>query len=344
MIDSPIISVILPFYNNERYLEAAIKSILNQTYRSFELLLLDDGSTDGSLAIAQKYTQIDPRVKVHNHPNMGLCRTLQKGVSVATGKYIARMDGDDIADPKRFELQVDYLEQNPDCVALGTALTVIDPDGDVICQPKITQEHEEIVQELVQWQGSRICHPTVMMRTELIRLVGGYTQEYHFEDVDLFLKLAKHGKLANLPDRLLWYRWHISSITHTRNSARIHEIKQTINQRVIKDLQLSSLADADATTISLQNLIESSSPAKLKTYEPEYEAHCKWCVIARESRFYHSSFKYLLKIFKRKPLATKTYWALINFILGQQKGSAIWETLLLIKERFVNIQRLMLRA
>lgn len=341
MIDSPIISVILPFYNNERYLEAAIKSILKQTYRSFELLLLDDGSTDASLAIAQKYAQIDPRVKVHHHANMGLCRTLQKGVSLATGKYIARMDGDDIADPKRFELQMDYLEQNPDCVALGTALTVIDPDGDVICEPDITQEHEQLVKELLQWQGSRICHPTVMMRTELIRLVGGYTQEYHFEDVDLFLKLAKHGKLANLPDRLLWYRWHISSITYTRNPAIIREIKQTIYQRAIKQLQLSSLANA--TSLSLQNL-ESSSPAQVKTYDPEYEAYCKWCVIARESKFYHSSFKYLLKIFKSKPFVPKTYWAMINFILGEQTGSAIWEILLIIKNRFVNIQRFMLKA
>ncbi|AFY47772.1 glycosyl transferase [Nostoc sp. PCC 7524] len=341
MSDYPLISVILPFYNTEQYLETAIQSILNQTYKNFELLLLDDGSSDQSLAIAQKYAQIDPRVKVHHHPNMGLCRTLQKGVSLASGKYIARMDGDDIADSQRFELQVNYLEQNPDCVALGTALTVIDPDGDVIYQPEITQEHEQLVKELLQWQGSRICHPTVMMRTELVRLVGGYTQEYHFEDVDLFLKLAKHGKLANLPERMLWYRWHIGSISHTRNQVRVNEIKQTIYNRAIANLQLS--LDSEIKPFLSQNVDSVQVPNK-SANDPEYEAYCRWCVIARESGFYHSSFKYIVRIFKSNPLATKTYWVLINFIIGEQYGSALWKLLLSIKQTLFNKESSLLNS
>ena len=330
---NPVISVILPFYNNQKYLANAIESILNQTYKNFELLLLDDGSTDDSLKIALKYADSDPRVKVHHHANMGLCKTLQKGVNLSTGQYIARMDGDDIAHPQRFELQINYLQQNPDCVVLGTALTVIDPDGDIIDQPKITLEHEKLVAELLQWRGSRICHPTVMMRTELIKLVGGYTQEYHFEDVDLFLKLAQHGKLANLSERLLFYRWHVTSISYTRNAAKIREIKQTIYNRVITELQLPTLDQE--TNLYSPSFVESASLVNVKSYDPEYEAYCKWCIIAREAKFYHSSFKYLRKIFQSQPLAAKTYWVILNFLLGKQTGSAIWQGLLMIKKIFM---------
>ncbi|WP_421656727.1 glycosyltransferase family 2 protein [Leptothermofonsia sp. ETS-13] len=342
--DRPLISVLLPFYNSEKYLETAIESILNQTCRQFELLLLDDGSTDCSFVIAQKYVLRDPRVQFYHHPNMGLCRTLQKGVGLAKGKYIARMDGDDIAEPKRFELQIEYLEQHPDCVALGTALTVIDPDGDVLCTPPITQEHDRIVRELLEWKGARICHPTVMMRTDAVRKAGGYTQEYHFEDVDLFLKLAKYGKLANLPERLLQYRWHIGSISHTRDQLRIQEIKQQIYQRAIANLQLSSDDDVDVKDFSSLN---SKEPVQLNASpacDPQYEAYCRWCLTARKSGFYNTSFKYLSKLLKNYPMAPKTYWTALNFALGEQQGAVIWNSLISAKQKLLYVRQLMSRA
>jgi glycosyltransferase involved in cell wall biosynthesis len=338
--DRPLISVLLPFYNSERYLETAIESILNQTYRHFELLLLDDGSTDCSFVIAQKYVLRDPRVQFYHHPNMGLCRTLQKGVGLAKGKYIARMDGDDIAAPKRFELQVEYLEQHSDCVALGTALTVIDPDGDVLCTPAITQEHDQIVQELLEWKGARICHPTVMMRTDAVRKAGGYTQEYHFEDVDLFLKLAKHGRLANLPERLLQYRWHIGSISHTRNQVRIGEIKQQIYQRAIADLQLSPGDDVkDLSSLNSKEPVQLNAASQ--ACDPEYEAYCRWCLTARKFGFYSTSFKYLSRLLKNYPMTPKTYWVILNFTLGEKQGSAIWNSLISAKQKLLNIQQFM---
>jgi len=334
MTDIPLISVILPFYNTEKYLNLAIQSIIDQTYSNFELLLLDDGSTDNSREIALKYAEIDPRVKVHHHANMGVCRTLQKGVGLANGKYIARMDGDDIAHPQRFELQVNFLENNPTCVAVGTALIVIDPDGDVLCKPQITEDHDTLVRELLQWQGSRICHPTVMMRTEAVKAVGGYTQEHYFQDVDLFLKLATKGKLANLPERLLWYRFHIASVTQNRNYAKVNAAREAVYNRAVIALKYS--LETTEKFLPLPSSINSAKYQNISTYPQEYEAHCMWCLVARESGFYHTSLKYLIRIFQSKPFTSKTYWVIINFIFGKEKGSAIWQGLLRIKKLVMN--------
>jgi glycosyltransferase involved in cell wall biosynthesis len=345
MSNSPLVSVLLPFYNSEKYLKSAIQSILQQTYFNFELLLLDDGSTDGSLNIAKEFAQQDARIQVHHHSNMGLCKTLQKGVELVKGKYIARMDGDDIALPQRFELQVNYLEKHPNCVALGTALTIIDPENDVLCMPEITQEHEQLVAELLQWKGSRICHPTVMMRTDVVQAVGGYVQEYHFEDVDLFLRLAKQGKLANLSERLLQYRWHIGSVSHTRNHARINEIKRSILNKASAELGLSipelHQESSKCTTSTSNTKNHSATPAK---YTADYEAYCKWCLVARQSGFYGSSLKYLIRAFQSKPFTAKSYWLLLGFLLGEQTASRFWNSLIGVKRSVQQFQQFMIRA
>jgi glycosyltransferase involved in cell wall biosynthesis len=312
----PLVSVLLPVYNGEKYLESAIESILNQTYSHFEVLLLDDGSTDQSLAIASTWAQQDARIQVHHHANRGLCQTLQKGVNLAQGKYIARMDADDIAHPERLERQVHYLEQHSDCVALGSAITVIDPENDRIVQPSVSQNHGAIVAELLSWQGARICHPTVMMRTEAVKAVGGYTQEYHYEDVDLFLKLAQRGTLANLPERLLDYRWHLSSISHTRNLARAAEIEQKISQ----------IYQGDGARVLKSRPVDSS-------YFTTYESYCRWSILARRSGFWRSSLKYLLRILISKPLTVKSYWILIHIILDESLASSVWNRMLALKHR-----------
>lgn len=335
--NTPLVSVLLPFYNSEKYLKSAVQSILQQSYYNFELLLLDDGSTDNSLIIAKDFAQYDTRIEVYKHSNIGLCKTLQKGVEIAKGKYIARMDSDDIARPKRLELQVNYLEKHSDCVALGTALTIIDPEGKKLCQPDITQEHEQLVAELFQWKGPRICHPTVMMRTEAVRAVGGYLQEYHFEDVDLFLRLAKQGKLANLPNRLLEYRWHISSISHTRDHTRLQQIRQLILNKAASELNL--IVPELQNEATEQTKFESSTETSFvisTNYSEDYEAYCRWCLIAQQSRFYITSWKYLIRAIRSKPFAAKSYWLLINYLFREQTACRFWNFLTAIKQIWFN--------
>jgi glycosyltransferase involved in cell wall biosynthesis len=309
----PLVSVLLPVYNGKKYLESAIGSILNQTYTNFEVILLDDGSSDNSLAIADRWASQDPRIQVYHHANQGLCQTLQKGVNLAKGKYIARMDADDIAHPERFERQVKYLEQQLDCVVLGTAITVIDPEGDRITQPAVSQDHESIVSELLNWTGARICHPTVMMRTESVKAVGGYTQEYHYEDIDLFLKLSQHGTLANLLERLLSYRWHLSSISHTRDQTKIADIEYKISQTYQGCVQPHQVS------------------CPVASYFTTYESYCRWAILARRSGFWRSSLKYLFRVLGSQPLKPKSYWALFHVMLGESIASSLWNSLLVIK-------------
>jgi len=331
MSDYPLISVLLPFYNSEQYLAQAIASILNQTYHHFELILLDDGSSDGGLAIAQKYADLDQRIRIIHHPNLGICKTLQKGVNIAQGKYIARMDADDIAFPNRFELQVNYLEQHPSCVVLGSGIIIIDSDEDIICTPRVSQDHESILSELLKWQGPRLCHPTVVMRTQAVKECGGYEQSPLHEDIDLFLKLTQYGKLANLPERLLKYRWQLKSISHTTDQVKANKIKEEILLNAKNKLKLDT--NGNCQKIALAEKTDPTDPELTSSdYNSEYETYRRWCLIAREARFYRSSFKYLCRILQLRILGTKTSWTVLCFLFGEPLGSLVWQRLLQVKQ------------
>ena len=227
MSQSPAVSVLLPVYNVIRHLRPAIDSILAQTLRDFEFIVIDDGSTDGTAEILRQYAQADSRIRLISRPNKGLTVTLNEGIAMARASLLARMDGDDIALPQRLEKQSEYLGQQPDCVLVGSAVLVIDPDGLPIRQTCSEQTHEEIDHAHLN-RGWPMVHPAVMMRTAAVRQIGGYRDQYDtLEDLDLFLRLAEIGKLANLPDVLLKYRQHFSSVTHRRYEQQMR-IRQAI--------------------------------------------------------------------------------------------------------------------
>jgi hypothetical protein len=134
--------------------------------------------------------------------------------------------------------------------------------------------------------------------------------------VDLFLKLAQRGTLANLPERLLDYRWHLSSISHTRNLARAAEIEQKISQ----------IYQGDGARVLKSRPVDSS-------YFTTYESYCRWSILARRSGFWRSSLKYLLRILISKPLTVKSYWILIHIILDESLASSVWNRMLALKHR-----------
>jgi glycosyltransferase involved in cell wall biosynthesis len=215
--EQPVVSVILPVYNAEAYLRAAIDSILAQTFPDFELLTLDDGSTDGSLAILRGYAASDPRVRVVSRENRGLVATLNELIAISKGRYLARMDADDLSRPQRLEKQVAYLESHPDCLAVGTQYLLVDPHGNPLCESANEITHEEIEAAHFATTQGRICHPRVAMRKDAVVQVGGYRSGTQFaEDLDLFLRLGEIGKLTNLPDVLFEYRHHLNSICYSR--------------------------------------------------------------------------------------------------------------------------------
>ena len=218
MPDSPpTVSVCLPVYNAERYVRQAVDSVLAQTFADFELIVIDDGSTDGSRGILEELARGDSRIRLVSRPNTGYTRALNEALSLARGTFIARMDADDVSLPDRFQLQVDYLRGHPDCVLLGSRILMVDPYGVPQYEPDHRPGHDEIDQLLLKGVGWAVVHPAAMMVRADVTALGGYRPEMEpCEDMDLFLRLAERGRIANLPVVLLQYRQHVKSVNHTR--------------------------------------------------------------------------------------------------------------------------------
>lgn len=211
------VSVVMPVYNAGKYLRSAMESVLAQTFTDFELIAVDDGSKDDSLAILREFEAKDPQVKVISRANTGIVGALNDGLVAASGELVARMDSDDLSTPDRFEKQVAFLREHPDHVLVGSQVMLIDSNGAALC-PKRDTEYTHDAIDAGHLSGRwPLVHPTVMMRRDAVRNVGGYRAKYQWlEDLDLFLRLAEVGKLASLKDVLLQYRLHTGSVCHTR--------------------------------------------------------------------------------------------------------------------------------
>ncbi|QDH79802.1 glycosyltransferase [Echinicola soli] len=202
-LEKPLVTVVMPVYNGARYLNEAIDSILIQTYESFELIIVNDGSSDDSEAIILRYE--DSRINyVRNEQNVGLIRSLNKGIDLAKGKYIARMDQDDISVSSRFERQVAFLESHSDVAICGMQGQILQTGE----QYKVPTQDGEIRGLL--FFGSPFIHPVVMIRTEtLVNNDLRYDFKYnHAEDFGLWVNLSFVGKLSNLNEVGIHYRQH----------------------------------------------------------------------------------------------------------------------------------------
>lgn len=214
---TPRISVAMSVYNNAPYLGHAIESILAQSFADFEFLIVNDGSTDGSAEIIDRFAASDSRIRPIHQANAGLIVSLNRMIAEARAPLIARMDGDDIALPERFARQIAFLDANPDIGVLGTGCTVIEEDGSPSSYRFENVVSTEAILEDMK-NGPPLCHPSVMMRRDVVRDVGGYHRAYrHCEDYDLWLRLSEHVKMANLADRLLLYR-HSQTQVSTRHA------------------------------------------------------------------------------------------------------------------------------
>ncbi len=210
-MNNPLISVLMPVYNGEKYLREAIESILNQTLTDFEFIIINDGSTDNTEGIILSY--YDSRIKyIKNKKNIKLIETLNKGIKVSKGKYIVRMDADDISIPDRFEKQLDFLEKNPEYgLCSGNAIS-IDTKNKKISK-KWWNNNDLPIEWLLLWENP-IAHPTVMLRKEILIKYNEYynKKSLHSEDYDLWCRMALHSKLKRLDDVLLYYRISESSV------------------------------------------------------------------------------------------------------------------------------------
>jgi glycosyltransferase involved in cell wall biosynthesis len=229
-----MISVIMPAYNSQRFIAEAIESILNQTCHDFELIILDDGSTDETRSIACTYTERDPRVKVVTLDHGGLIKTLNIGVRQARYDWIARMDADDVSLPSRLEKQVAAAKANPKVVAWGTYAYHINGRSERKGLSRTGPTTEEQFCEMRRrGQVPFVIHPTALIRKEAISAVGGYDPLFDMaEDIELFDRLATLGPILALPEPLYLKRVHAHSITSyaffaNRTLARYVRARQT---------------------------------------------------------------------------------------------------------------------
>ena len=224
MSDRPTLSVLMPVFNAERYLAEALESILAQTFRDFEFIVVDDGSTDRSLPILQRFAKEDFRIKIVSRPNTGIVGALNDGLAVASGEYIARMDADDIALPNRLAIQLHYMETHPEIVAIGSSASMADPSGRPLKDFKACTDPQTLRHNIVEIKDIGVIHPTLMVRRNILNRVGGYRQHYNLvEDFDLFFRLLDEGELSNVPEVLLVYRQHQAS-----TNSKKHQIQRVL--------------------------------------------------------------------------------------------------------------------
>lgn len=230
MSATPLISVLMPVYNAQRYVAMAVESILQQTFRDFEFLIVDDGSTDRSLKILQRYAAQDIRIRLISRPNTGYVTALNQMLELAQGELVARMDADDVALPDRFANQVAFLQQHPKVVCVGGAQDWIDAAGRFLLHHPEAEGNEEI-QQLALTGQTPINHPSAMMRRSALQQVSGYDEALHpAEDLDLWLKLGEIGELANLKTTVLQYRQHDRSVSERLQDQQTEQRRRACQQ------------------------------------------------------------------------------------------------------------------
>jgi glycosyltransferase involved in cell wall biosynthesis len=243
--EGPKVSVIMPVYNTAKFLRESIESILSQTFSDFEFIIIDDASTDESVAIIRSYP--DKRIKlIQKSVNTGYTESLNMAIDLAKGKYIARMDSDDISLNNRFEKQYRYMEENPEVLVLGGSYQIVGTN-DIVSLPLTHQETAVVCLMHVP-----VAHPTVFIRKKLFDQHNiRYEKKYEpAEDYGLWTKVVQLGRVENLPDVVLFYRHHSEQESKTK-------IKKLINAAFeIRGEQLARLVNFDGKSYSLSIAVE----------------------------------------------------------------------------------------
>ena len=283
----PKVSVIITVYNCQKYIREAIDSILNQTLKDLELIVVDDGSTDKTGEILGTYK--DPRIKVITQPNMGMAQGRNKGLEEARGEYIAIMDADDISFPERLEVLVDYLEYNSDIGGVSTDVSLANEHGEV------TGVRHGIDSEEILNGPTCPCEPAYMIRKDLITKIGGYRKELMLaSDYDLYLRLAEVSLLKNIDRPLYKYRINLTNDTTTRREVQYKygklAEKLAVERRLNGKDTLEISGEEGLNSILEQITLENVEREKLDGY------------YFYGKRFYNaddykSAFKFLIRLF-----------------------------------------------
>lgn len=246
-LEKGLISVVMSNYNTPlNYLKESIDSVLNQTYSNFEFIIIDDGSTDDSLEFIKSYD--DPRIKlIINEENIGLTKSLNKGLDLARGEYIARMDADDICYPERFEKQIAYMDEHPDTIVCGTWAEIIDDKSNVRLEDWTRQSINDIDEyriHLLFENKPLLVHPSSFFNHRLLIDHNiSYNEDYRYaQDYDMWANCSRYANLYIYPHILLKFRQHENNISLSK-TAEQDECAIKIIQKQLKSLNLSLTDD-----------------------------------------------------------------------------------------------------
>jgi glycosyltransferase involved in cell wall biosynthesis len=303
----PTISVLMPVFNAAPYVESAVRSVLSQTFRDFELLIIDDGSSDASLSILERLASADARIRLTTRPNKGLVATLNELLAGARAPWLARMDADDLCRPTRFERQLQFLEANPSVVAVGSRVLFIDSEGLPLMEAMDRYTHEQIDAELLR-PGLAIVHPSAMISAAACRAIGGFSDQYrHAEDLDFFLRLGEVGALANLDEPLLDYRIHGASVSHRF----VDEQAQSARRAIEAALARRGVAGGRAAP--------SQQPAS--AFESKGALHRKWTWWALGAGHLHTARKHARLAILAEPFHPQGLLNLVFVLRDSLRGS-----------------------
>lgn len=229
MSTSPLVSFVLPVYNDECHISAAISSVLRQTLDDFELLIINDGSTDGTLEHLLQFD--DRRIHIINQTKMGFSAAVNRGLNQASGVYIARMDSDDTCTPDRLSLQVDFLNRNPDHALVGSSCVIVDEAANPLVTMHAPQTDAEIRRAML-WHNP-IVHSSVLIRKQILDEVGPYSERYSRigHDYELWWRILGRSRAANLPSTL---------VTRMHRSASAFRLPKSLHHKVMRDIKIEA--------------------------------------------------------------------------------------------------------
>lgn len=300
---SPRVSVVMSVYNGGAQLQATVKSILDQTFRDFEFIIVNDGSTDDSGAKLETWVPTDNRLRVIHQENTGLTKALVRGCSLARGVYIARQDSGDISLPDRLAELVHYLDNHEEVVLCCPAVEVIGPGGELLAVVRFSEGSLDMVNAWVE-HGAAPVHPAVIFRASAYRECGGYREEFAVaQDHDLWYRLARLGSFGSVQQRL--FRLVLDS---TGISAQRKEQQHRL-ANIARDCYLcvsrgepESVLLAEAATLSRQPRASSPGAARLRAAEVDYFVAS--CLLTKRDR---RAIPYLTKVLRSRPANLKAW-------------------------------------
>lgn len=297
--ERPVVSVLMPVFNTVAYLSDAVRSIQRQTFRNFELVIIDDGSKDGSPELLTQLATSEPRISVLLRENRGLISTRNELLRRARSDLVAWMDSDDISSPDRLQLQIAAFAADAHLVCLGGAAQRIDPEGHPLDIERHPTDHDDIVAG--QLLGGAMRFPTTMMRRDVALSVGGFREPFKIgEDLDLFLRLSEVGKMANLPSVIYSYRQHASSTFAGLSAMWLsyrHEILALARER--KEFGVDRLQRGEAVTI------DPTTPFSTATLVAD--AYAEWAGHALRNGSFDRAWKYARTALRAKPFSPRLW-------------------------------------